>query len=151
MPVDGVLQWLLDGDPAIRWQTLRDLVGASERAVEQERRKIASDGWGVRLLAKQDAEGTWAGGLSSDGGLYSPKWTSTTYTMLLLRDLGLEATNRPARKACRLLLDRGLQRDGGSTMGGEGEAKRASPGWCFPSWPISSVMIPVSTPSRRTC
>ena len=123
MPVDGVLQWLLDGDPAIRWQTLRDLVGASERAVEQERRKIASDGWGVRLLAKQDAEGTWAGGLSSDGGLYSPKWTSTTYTMLLLRDLGLEATNRPARKACRLLLDRGLQRDGGINYGWRGRSE----------------------------
>ena len=121
--MDGVLQWLLDGDPAIRWQTLRDLVGASERAVEQERSKVASDGWGARLLAKQDAEGTWAGGLSSDGGLYSPKWTSTTYTMLLLRDLGLEANNRPARKACRLLLDRGLQRDGGINYGWRGRSE----------------------------
>jgi hypothetical protein len=136
-PVDATIQWLLDGDPAIRWQTLRDLVGASERAVAQERSKVASDGWGARLLATQDADGTWAGGLSSDGGLYSPKWTSTTYTMLLLRDLGLAANDRRARKACGLLLDRGLQRDGGINTGGGGVARRASPEWCCPSWRIS--------------
>jgi hypothetical protein len=122
-PVDGAIQWLLEGDPAIRWQTLRDLVGAPERAVEQERSKVASDGWGARLLARQDAEGTWAGGLSSDGGLYSPKWTSTTYTLLLLRDLGLGVGNRRARKACRLLLDRGLQRDGGINYGWRGRSE----------------------------
>jgi len=110
---DATIQWLLDGDPAIRWQTLRDVVGATERAVERERGRVARDGWGARLLAIQDPVGTWAGGQSSDGGLYHPKWTSTTYTMLLLRDFGLPATNRQARKACTLLLDEGLQRDGG--------------------------------------
>ncbi len=114
---DEAIQWLLDGDPAIRWQALRDLVGAAERMVERERRKVARDGWGARLLARQDPEGTWAGGLSSDGGLYSPKWTSTTYTMLLLRDFGLPANNQQARKACTLLLDGGLQRDGGINYG----------------------------------
>ena len=113
----GAIQWLLDGDPAIRWQTLRDLLGASAPTVERERSRVAREGWGARLLAMQDSEGTWAGGLSSDSGLYSPKWTSTTYTMLLLRDLGLAANNRQARKACALLLDRGLQRDGGINYG----------------------------------
>jgi hypothetical protein len=115
--VPQVIPWLLDGDPAIRWQTLRDLAGASEATVERERRRVARDGWGARLLARQDPEGTWAGGRSSDGGLYSPKWTSTTYTMLLLRDFGLPAGNRQARKACKLLLDGGLQRDGGINFG----------------------------------
>src|SRR5436309_1179943 len=114
---DGAIHWLLDGDPAIRWQTLRDLVGAAERTVERERGRVARDGWGARLLARQDADGRWAGGLSSDGGLYSPKWTSTTYTMLMLRDFGLPANNRQARKACALLLDRGLERDGGINYG----------------------------------
>ena len=114
---NGAIRWLLDGDPAIRWQTLRDLVGADERTVERERGRVARDGWGARLLARQDPEGTWAGGLSSDGGLYSPKWTSTTYTMLLLRDFGLPANNPQARKACKLLLDGGLQRDGGINYG----------------------------------
>jgi len=102
---------------------LRDLVGASTRIVEAERRKVARKGWGARLLARQDREGTWAGGLSSDGGLYSPKWISTTYTMLLLRDFGLPATNRQARRACALLLDRGLQRDGGINYGWRGRSE----------------------------
>lgn len=106
-----VIQWLLDGDPAIRWQALRDLVGAAERTVERERRRVARDGWGARLLARQDPEGRWA------GGLYSPKWISTTYTMLMLRDFGLLPSTRQARKACRLLLDGGLQRDGGINYG----------------------------------
>jgi hypothetical protein len=114
---DNAISWLLDGDPAIRWQALRDVVGAADGAAERERRKVARAGWGARLLARQDPEGTWAGGLSSDGGLYSPKWISTTYTMLLLRDFGLAATNRQARKACALLLDQGLQRDGGINFG----------------------------------
>jgi len=114
---DKVSTWLLDGDPAIRWQVLSDVVGAAETTVERERQKVAREGWGSRLLAKQDPQGTWAGGMSSDGGLYSPKWISTTYTMLLLRDLGLPAANRQAGKACTLLLDEGLQRDGGINYG----------------------------------
>src|SRR6266567_7419782 len=81
---DSAIQWLLDGDPAIRWQALRDLVGVTEPTVERERRKVARDGWGARLLARQDPKGKWASGQTTDAGLYSPKWTSTTYTMLLL-------------------------------------------------------------------
>src|SRR5262245_26749954 len=120
---DKAIPWLLDGDPAIRWQTLRDLVGAREYSVKRERSKVARQGWGARLLAKQDRAGTWAGGLSSDGGLYSPKWISTTYTMLLLRDLGLPVNNRQARRACPLLLDQGLQRDGGLNYGWRGRSE----------------------------
>src|SRR6266536_3445395 len=78
---DAAIRWLLEGDPAIRWQALRDLVGAAERTVDRERKRVARDGWGARLLARQDAAGTWAAGRSADSGLYTPKWTSTTYTM----------------------------------------------------------------------
>jgi hypothetical protein len=117
LQAEKVIQWLLDGDPAIRWQTLQDLLGVAESAVKRERRKVARDGWGARLLARQDPQGTWAGGLSSDGGLYNPKWISTTYTMLMLRDFGLLPSNPQARKACKLLLDGGLQPDGGINYG----------------------------------
>jgi hypothetical protein len=117
MRPDGVVSWLLEGDPSIRWQTLRDLVGAPERAVERERRNVAREGWGARLLARQGPDGRWAGGRSSDGGLYSPKWTSTTYTLLTLRDRGLSPRHPGARKACLILLDEGLQRDGGVSYG----------------------------------
>jgi hypothetical protein len=104
---DDVIRWLLDGDAAIRWQVMRDLLGASEGTVERERRKVAREGWGARLLARQDPQGTWG------GGLYNPKWISTTYTMLLLRDFGLPPSNQQAQKACSLLLDNGLRPDGG--------------------------------------
>jgi hypothetical protein len=114
---DPTIQWLLAGDPAIRLQTLRDLVGAAPSRVARERARIAREGWGARLLAKQGADGRWAAGKSADAGLYSPKWISTTYTMLLLRDFGLAPTNRPAKRACILLLDRGLQPDGGINYG----------------------------------
>lgn len=119
---DETIGWLLAGDPAIRWQAQRDLLGAGERRVRRERARVAREGWGRRLLERQDPEGTWAGGRSADGGLYSPKWISTTYTMLLLRDLGMPPSRRTAR-ACATLLDGGVQRDGGLNYGwgGAGE------------------------------
>ena len=104
---DPVLSWLLEGDPAIRWQALRDLAGAGPRSVARERGRVATEGWGSRLLALQEESGQWG------GGLYTPKWISTTYTLLELRDLGLPEGHPQALRACRLLFDRGLWRDGG--------------------------------------
>jgi hypothetical protein len=104
---NAVIQWLLEGDPAIRWQTLRDLLGASRRVVAREQARVAETAWGARLLSRQEPSGQW------DGGIYTPKWTSTTYTMVLLRALGLPPEHPQALKACRLLLDRGFHRDGG--------------------------------------
>jgi hypothetical protein len=75
---DKVVRWLLDGDAAVRWQVLRDVVGAAESLVERERQRVAREGWGASLLARQDPEGTWAGRLASDGGLYHPKWIAAT-------------------------------------------------------------------------
>ena len=105
------LEWLLAGDPSIRWQALRDLADAPPETVTRERARVADEGWGKRLLQLQDPEGTWA------AGLYTPKWTSTTYTMLLLRDLGLPPGNEQAARACTLLLDRGFYSDGGIGFG----------------------------------
>ncbi len=104
---DSVIDWLLDGDPAIRWQTLRDLCDAPAQAVARERRLVAEQGWGAKLLARQDPDGRWA------RALYSPKWTSTTYTMHLLRGLGLPAGYPQALCACGVLLDKGAWTDGG--------------------------------------
>ncbi|MEX1254531.1 MAG: hypothetical protein WEE64_09330 [Dehalococcoidia bacterium] len=120
---DGTVQWLLDGDPAIRWQTLRDLVGAPEPATDRERRKVAGEGWGARLLAEQDKDGRWGRGPSSQLSLYVPKWTSTFYTMLLLRDFGLPGQNPQAKRGCRELLDGGSQSDGGLWYGGSGRSE----------------------------
>jgi hypothetical protein len=108
---DSILQWLLQGDPAIRWQTQRDLTGASNKKVLQEQELVAKKGWGARLLSLQEPSGGWG------GGIYSPKWTSTTYTMVLLRDLGLPPKHPQALKACALLLDKGFYEDGGINFG----------------------------------
>ncbi len=110
MTVDTkTLRWLLDGDPAIRWQVKRDLLDAPEGEVESERRRVATEGWGADLLAKQDPEGTWA------GGLYGPKWVSTTYTLLLLRHCGVSADTPAARRGVGLLWDGARYFDGGLT------------------------------------
>ncbi len=95
----AVIDWLLAGDPAIRWQVMRDLLDAPEARWQAERRQVARAGWGERFLSLQDPAGTWG------GGIYSPKWISTTYTLLTLRDLGLPATNRAARRGARLALE----------------------------------------------
>ena len=101
-----VIDWLLAGDPAIRWQVQRDLLGLGPRTFERERRRVAKEGWGARLLALQRPDGHWG------RGAYQPKWTCTTYTLQLLRDLGMPAV-QPVKRACRLLLDEGLEGDGG--------------------------------------
>jgi hypothetical protein len=111
------VRWLLDGDPSIRWQAMRDFELSRASAVTKERAKVATEGWGARLLARQAPSGRWANGRSVDGGLYVPKWTSTTYTLLALRDFGLSPRNEQARRGCRLLLDEGLQPDGGVNFG----------------------------------
>ncbi len=76
-----VIAWLLEGDPAIRWQVLADLNHSAQSQVAQQRALVAEQGWGADLLAQQDDDGLWA------GAIYSPKWTSTTYTLLLLERL----------------------------------------------------------------
>ena len=101
------ISWLLEGDPSIRWQVQRDLLNVSRTKYETERKKIAQEGWGARLLSLQDADGRWG------GGLYGPKWTSTTYTMLTLRQLGLQVNHPQAKRACKIFLDQGFYTDGG--------------------------------------
>ncbi|MDE3193477.1 MAG: hypothetical protein KGN00_07315 [Chloroflexota bacterium] len=102
----AVLAWLLEGDPAIRWQTLRDLAAAPPEAVAAERAKVASEGWGARLLALQGEDGQWAGGACFPAGFKwaemeteGQPWTSTLPTLQLLRDLGIDPRNERVRTA----------------------------------------------------
>ena len=64
-----VIEWLLEGDPAIRWQVLRDLTDAPPAVVAGERARVATEGWGARLLAQRDGDGQWAGRGVFPGGL----------------------------------------------------------------------------------
>src|SRR5215469_16930835 len=88
-----VLDWLLDSDPAIRWQVMRDLTDAPAEEVEAERARVAHEGWGAQLLAAQGADGQWS------GGALFPEWISTTYTLQLLRHFGIDPTAEVVRSA----------------------------------------------------
>lgn len=107
MEINGdVITWLMAGDPAIRWQVMQDILHADSLSVEKERLNIVSEGWGARLLSYQDPDGLWA------GQLYDHKWISTTYSMLLLRQMGLSPEHEKARLACYKLLNGGYQSEG---------------------------------------
>lgn len=104
---ESVLDWLAAGDPAIRWQVERDLLDLNTAIWGETRTQISHVGWGRELLARQDPGGTWG------GGLYSPKWISTTYTLLLLRRLGLASSNDGAISGSGRLLDDATWVEGG--------------------------------------
>ena len=95
-----VIDWLLDSDPAIRWQVMRDLNGASEGEVAAERARVATEGFGARLLALQADDGRWGGAAWNRG------WDSTMHVLMLLRDMGLDLASDQARRAVGLVRDR---------------------------------------------
>jgi hypothetical protein len=94
---DKVVEWLLDSDPSIRWQVMRDLLDAPPDEVAAERAKVATEGWGAQLLAAQPPDGVWG------GGAYFPEWTATTPTLSLLRHFGLDPKSPQARRALELV------------------------------------------------
>lgn len=95
----AVIAWLLEADPAIRWQVLQDLTGAPAAAVVEERAKVATAGWGAQLLALQGADGRWGGAAWNRG------WTSTMHVLMLLRDFGLDPASAQAQRAVGLVRD----------------------------------------------
>jgi hypothetical protein len=104
----NVLDWLLDSDPGIRWQVMRDLAGAPAEIVAMERDRVATQGWGARLLALQGKDGQWEGGAlfpaptAKSGNGEPPKgqpWTATAYSLVLLHDLGVDPRCDKVRRA----------------------------------------------------
>lgn len=98
-PDRTVIDWLLDSDPSIRWQVMRDLIGAPAEEVAAERAKVATEGWGAQLLALQGADGSWAGTAWNHG------WDSTMHVLTLLREMGLDPASNEARHAVSLVRD----------------------------------------------
>src|SRR6266540_4360920 len=106
-----VLDWLLDSDPSIRWQALRDLADAPAEVVAAERTRVATEGWGARLLALQGEDGQWEGGAlfparrgtSADGDPSDQHegqpWTATEPTLTMLRAFGVEPGCERVRRA----------------------------------------------------
>src|SRR5262245_34305915 len=96
---DSCIEWLLDSDPSIRWQAMRDLTDAPAEVFEAERSRVASEGWGPRLLDQQRPDGRWGDGVAT------PFWWSNLYTLLFLRDLGVDPNTERARTAIELVRD----------------------------------------------
>ncbi|MEN8234393.1 MAG: hypothetical protein ABFR89_05665 [Actinomycetota bacterium] len=107
---DPALDWLIDGDPAIRWQVERDLLDQPTGVWGRTRAEVAATGWGKQLLDRQDDGGTWG------GGIYGPKWTSTTYTLVLLRRLGMAPSNKQAITGIQRIFDASRLVNGGISL-----------------------------------
>jgi hypothetical protein len=96
----SVIDWLLDSDPSIRWQVMRDLTEAGPEEIAAERAKVATEGWGKRLLSLQASDGTWGGGAALPG------WTSTNHTLWLLCTMGIDPRDPAVRRAVALVRER---------------------------------------------
>jgi hypothetical protein len=109
-----VLDWMLDSDPSIRWQALRDLVDAPMEVVAAERARVATEGWGARLLALQGEDGQWEGGAFFPAPKVQTEnaerprgqpWTATEPTLTLLRAFGVDPDRETVRRAVAQVRD----------------------------------------------
>ncbi len=107
-----VIDWLLDSDPAIRWQVLHDLSDAPPGEVAKQRAMVATDGWGARLLSLQGADGQWAGGALFPADfsheMYKKEgqpWNATEPTLTLLRIFGVDPDSEEVRRAVAQVKD----------------------------------------------
>src|SRR5438132_368025 len=109
-PGSNALDWLLGADPAIRWQAMRDLTDAPAEVVAAERARVATEGWGARLLALRREDGLW------DAGRLDTEWISLL-ALVMLRDMGLDASSEQARSAVGLGRDNGTDHPAGPWHG----------------------------------
>jgi hypothetical protein len=122
----SVVEWLLGGDPAIRWQVMTDLLDVPADEVAAERAKVEHEGLGARLLAAEDPDGLWAGGAcfpaSYRGGEPGQPWTATMHTLQTLQILGLAPDSESAQQAVALVAENGRwEHDGQRYFDGEVE------------------------------
>ena len=108
--MDEVIDYLLDSDPAIRWQVLRDLTDASADEVARERARVATEGWGARLLAEQADDGYWDGGAYRPGWVDESRpmydaWTGTHFSLQQLVDFGVDPHDPAAHRAVARVRD----------------------------------------------
>ena len=96
---DAFIDWLLDSDPSIRWQVMRDLTDTPAQVIAAERARVTSEGWGLTLLEQQRPDGQWG------DGVVHPFWWTNMYSLLFLRDLGVDPANARVRSAIDLVRD----------------------------------------------
>lgn len=103
-----IIDWLLEGDVSIQYQVWRDLLGVDKRKLQAS---ISTEGWGQEYLSKRKPDGHWG------DGFYQPKWISTHYTLLDLRNLNLSPTNDIVQETLELILQNNIADDGGIQLG----------------------------------
>ena len=106
----SVTDWLLNSDPSIRWQVMRDLLDAPEPEWKAERAKVETEGWGALLLSYEDEDGQWAGGAFAPSDFdfrewqdVGQPWTATAFSLSQLREFGLDASSGRAKRAVELI------------------------------------------------
>jgi hypothetical protein len=99
------IDWLLDSDPAIRWQVMRDLTHEPPDSIAPERSRVAREGWGAQLIALQAPDGRWG------GRPWSHDYTDTFHSLELLRRFGLDPASEEARRAIGLVREHVTWRD----------------------------------------
>ena len=85
-----IIEWLLEGDIALQYQVKRDLLGDDDHAL---RNRIAKEGWGAKFLSFRKKEGHWG------QRFYQPKWISTHYSVLDLKNLCVSQDNELIRQS----------------------------------------------------
>jgi hypothetical protein len=105
-----VIAWLLDSDPSIRWQVMRDLLDVPASEWMAERAKVETEGWGAKLLSCQDEDGQWAGGAFIPAGFDAREWsergqpwTATHFSLSQLREFGLDPSSDRAKRTVELI------------------------------------------------
>jgi hypothetical protein len=102
----NVGEWLLDSDPAIRWQVMQDVLHNPTDVVAAERAKVATQGWGARILDSQASDGTWGGDAETAKWIPADNpWMPPLYILLLLKDLGVDPANARVQTAVGLVQD----------------------------------------------
>lgn len=104
MHKDQVIEWLLEGDVSIQYQVVRDLLGSDQKKL---RERIAKEGWGREFLSRRNQDGHWG------RSFYQPKWTSTHYTLLDLKNLNISPTVTEIRQTVVMILQDEKGKDGG--------------------------------------
>ena len=101
-PDEEIIEWLLNGDVSIQYQVHRDLQGKENRILQN---RIAKEGWGRKILSFQNSSGHWG------RGFYFPKWTSSHYTLLDLKNLGISPNSFPIKKTLKLIFHQEMKAD----------------------------------------
>ncbi len=109
MKDDKIIKWLLEGDVSIRCQVYRDLLDSNKPSLMQ---KIEREGWGAAFLSERSENGHWG------RGFYQPKWTSTHYTLLDLKHMGVSPANSAIRRTLEIVFENEKGSDGGINPSG---------------------------------